>query len=67
MVPEEINIICVGDIRYRFKGEIIQHWDFDYSDKILRIDFKDGSFIEYYKQNIICVEVNKAISGKDSE
>ena len=58
MIPKEINIICVGDIKHRFNGEIIKHWDFDYNDKILRIDFKDGSFVEYYKHNVICVEFN---------
>jgi len=53
---KELNIVCVGDLRYRFIADIIQHWDFNYSDNILRIDFKDGSFVEFYKQNIICVE-----------
>lgn len=56
---KEMNIVCVGNIRHRYSGDIIQHWDFDYNDNILRIDFTDGSFIEYYKKNIICVEVNK--------
>ena len=58
MSVKEINIVCVGDLRYRFDEKIIQNWDFDYNGHILRIDFKDGSFVEYYKQNIICVEVN---------
>lgn len=62
----EINIICVGDLGYRFKADIIQSWDFDYNDHILRIDFKDGSFIEFYKRNIICVECNTA-EGSDTE
>ena len=53
---KELNIVCVGGLRYRFIADIIQHWDFNYSDNILRIDFKDGSFVEFYKQNIICVE-----------
>ena len=56
----EINVICVGDLRYRFFYDIIQYYDFDYNDKVMRIDFKDGSFIEFQKSNIICVEVNKA-------
>ena len=56
---KDINIICLGDLRYRFAGDIIQHWDFDYNEDILRIDFKDGSFVEFYKSNIICVEFNK--------
>lgn len=63
---KEINIICVGDLRYRFNTDIIQYWDLDYNDNILRIDFKDGSFIEFYKQNLICVEFNTA-EGRDKE
>ena len=66
-MPEEINIVSIGDVRHRYKGEIIQSWDFDYSDSILRIDFKDGSYVEYYKQNIICVEYVKHIEGRSEE
>lgn len=58
MTPEEINIICIGDLKYRFKGELIQSWDFEYKDDILRIDFKDGSFIEFNRKHIILVEFN---------
>lgn len=56
-MPKNIIIICVGDLRYRFSGNI-QSWDFDYREDVLRIDFTDGSFIEFYKSNIICVEFN---------
>lgn len=53
----EINIICVGNLRYRFNGDIIHHWgDVGYNDDILQIEFKDGSTIDFYKHNIICVE-----------
>lgn len=55
---EDINIICIGDLRYRFAREIIKCWDFDFSKEILRIDFKDNSFIEFFKKNIVCVEFN---------
>lgn len=55
---EEINFICIGGLRYRFSFEIIQHYDFDYNDKVMRIDFQDGSFIEFQKRNVVCVEVN---------
>lgn len=65
MLPKEINIICVGDLRYRFTQEIIKSWDFDYSDDVLRIDFTDGSFVEFYKNNIVCVEFNKEICKKE--
>ena len=66
-MPKEINIICVGDLRYRFSEEEIRVWDFDYTPEILRIDFKDGSFIEFYKRNIICVEFNTEIPGQENK
>ena len=54
---KEINIISVGDIRHRYNADIIQTWNFDFTDEILRIDFTDGSFVEYFKRNVICIEV----------
>jgi hypothetical protein len=63
----EINILCVWGVAHRYDGENIRHWDFDYNDHILRIDFKDGSFVEYYKQNIICVEVCSGQEGQDAQ
>ena len=63
---KEINVICVGDKRYRFSIDEIQNWDFDYSDQIMRIDFKDHSFIEFYKQNLLCVEVS-TITGETKQ
>ena len=56
---KEINIICVGDLRYRFDYETILHYDLDYNYEVVRIDFKDGSFVEFQKCNVICIEVNK--------
>ena len=64
-MPDEINVICIGDLRYRFAGDIIKRWDFDYSEDILRIDFTDGSFVEFYKRNIICVEFNRNLDRKE--
>ena len=58
MIIEEINIICMNGKKYRFPTDTIQHWDFDFKPDILRIDFKDNSFIEFYKQNLVCVECN---------
>lgn len=57
MIIEEINIICTNK-NYRFPTDEIAYWDFEYKPDILRIDFKDGSFIEFYKQNVVCVECN---------
>ena len=57
MVIEEINIVCINR-NYRFLTDTIAYWDFDYKPDILRIDFKDNSFVEFYKRNIVCVECN---------
>ena len=57
-MPKEINIICVGDVRYRFDGASIRNWDFNYNAEVLRIDFLDGGFVEFYRHNILCVEFN---------
>ena len=56
---KEINVIWTGNERYRFAYDIIQHYDLNYNAEVIRIDFKDGSFIEFQKRNVICVEVNK--------
>ena len=58
MIIEEIIIICMNGDKYYFQTDEIQHWDFDYSPDILRIDFKDNSFVEFYKQNLVCVRCN---------
>ena len=56
---KEINVICVGDLRYRFLGETINYFDLDFSPDVIRIDFKDGSFVEFMKRNVIAIEHNK--------
>ena len=61
MILKEINIICVGDLRYRFDGENIRNWDFEFTPDVCRIEFKDLSFIEFNRHNIICIEFNKEI------
>ena len=58
MIIETIIIICMNGKEYCFPTDEIQHWDFDYSPDILRIDFKDNSFVEFYKQNLVCVRCN---------
>lgn len=53
----EINILCLDGHRYRYQMEDIQHYDLEYCKNVTRIDFKDGSFIEFTRSNIICVEL----------
>lgn len=59
MEIKEINIICVGDIRYRFNMNEIKQ--FEDNKNIFRIYFSDGSIIDYNKMNIICVEFVKGV------
>lgn len=55
---KEINIVCVGDIRYRFSGDIISCFDIGFKyEKYIRIEFKDYSVIEFNKQHVICCEI----------
>ena len=50
----------IGDINgktYTFEYEDIYIYDFEYTPNILRIDFKDGGFVEFTRQNIVYVEI----------
>lgn len=51
----EMNILCLGGYSYCYKMEDIQHYDLEYCKNVTRIDFKDGSFIEFTRNNIICI------------
>lgn len=61
---KEINVICVNK-KYRFTTDEIAYWDFDFKPDVFKITFKDGSFIEFYIQNIVCVEYNTEEAIKD--
>ena len=58
MIIEELNIICMNGKRYRFPTDEIKYWDFEFKSDVVRIDFKDGSFIEFNKRHIVCLEAN---------
>lgn len=55
---ESIKISTIDGNTYRFKYKDILHYDFEYKADILRIDFKDCSFIEFTRSNIVFVEVD---------
>lgn len=57
----EINIVCRDDRKFRFDFYDILTYDLDFRGDIIRIDFRDGAFVEFQKNNVICVEVNKNI------
>lgn len=55
---KEINIVCVGDIRYRFNGDIIERFDIGFkNERYIRIEFKDCSVIEFNREHVICCEI----------
>lgn len=55
---KEINIVCVGDLRYRFSGDIIDTFNIGFMhDKYIRIKFKDYSVIEFNREHVICCEI----------
>jgi len=60
---QNIIIICVGALRYKFDYKNIQSYDFNFGNEfgedLVRIDFRDGSHVTFQKENIICIEVNK--------
>ena len=58
---DNIRIMDITGATHVFGVEVIDHYDFEYSPEILRIDFRDYSFVEFYKRNIISVEVNKKV------
>lgn len=57
----EINIICIGNLKYRFGFDIIESYGFSSDNEVLNITFKDGAFVEFQRRNIIAIEVNKNI------
>lgn len=59
---KEINIVCVGDLRYRFSGDTIACFDIGYkSEKYIRIEFKDYSVIEFGRDHVICCEIYREV------
>lgn len=57
----EINIVCVGNLKYRFGFDIIKDYGFTSDNEVFYITFKDGAFAEFQRRNIIVIEVNKNI------
>ena len=58
------NIRTIDGQIYRFYTEDIYNLNFDYAPELIRFDFKDGSFIEFYKRNVMYVE---AIAESDEK
>ena len=61
------NIRTIDGQIYRFYNDDIYKFNFDYTPKIIRFDFKDGSFIAFYKRNIAYVEAISEKGVKNAE
>jgi len=47
-----------GEIHYINYNDIYRY-NFEYTPSVLRIDFKDGSFVEYTRRNLIYIRLDK--------
>ena len=48
-----IKIVDINGQTYTFDYEDIYIYDFEYTPSVLRIDFKNGAFIEFTRSNIV--------------
>lgn len=55
MIIKDISIKFRDNYELNISTEDIAYWDFDYNNDIMRIDLKDNSFYEIYKQNVLWV------------
>ena len=52
-LTKAIRVKTIDGSYYKFPLEDISRYDFEFSPTILRIDFKDGTFVEFTRRNII--------------
>lgn len=48
-----ILIKTIDGSYYKFSLDDVSQYDFEYTPTVLRVDFKDGTFFEFTRQNII--------------
>lgn len=48
-----ILIKTIDGSNYKFRLDDVSQYDFEYTPTVLRIDFKDETFFEFTRQNII--------------
>ena len=63
-MTESIRIRTIDGNLHSFHYNDIFRYDFEYTPNVLRIDFKDGSFVEFTRQNIIFAEID-VVKGAD--
>lgn len=52
-MSKAIRIKTIDGSYYKFPLDDILHYEFEYTPNILRVDFKDGTFVEFTRRNII--------------
>lgn len=66
-MTKAIRIKTIDGRYYKFPLDDIFSYDFEYSPTILRIDFKDSSFIEFTKNNIIFAGIGLYVNTREGE
>lgn len=52
-LTKAIRVKTIDGSYYKFSLDDVSHYDFEYTPTVLRVDFKDGTFFEFTRQNII--------------
>ena len=52
-ITKAIRVRTIDGSYYKFPLDDIAQYDFEYTPNVLRLDFKDGTFVEFTRQNII--------------
>ena len=52
-LTKSIRVRTIDGSYYKFRLNDVSRYDFEYTPTVLRVDFKDGTFIEFTRQNII--------------
>ena len=52
-LTKAIRVKTIDGSYYKFQLDDVAQYDFEYTPTVLRVDFKDGTFVEFTRQNII--------------
>ena len=56
-ITKAIQVKMIDGSYYKFPLDDVAQYDFEFSPTVLRVDFKDGTFIEFERRNIIFVGI----------
>ena len=52
-LTKAIRIKTIDGSYYKFPLDDVSQYDFEFMPTVLRVDFKDGTFVEFTRRNII--------------